>query len=67
VRGYGLPRYGDVENPDVADIQLYGLKTSAGGRCYQKPRFKKSSRRIWKRKERAFAKKYCNGIFEEEY
>jgi hypothetical protein len=24
VRGYGLPRYDDVENPDVADIRLYG-------------------------------------------
>jgi len=67
MRGYGLPRYGDVENPDVVDIRLYGLKTSIGGRRYQKPFAKKCSRRIWKRKERALAKKYCKDAFKEEY
>jgi hypothetical protein len=67
VRGYGLPRCDDVENPDVGDIRTYGLKTSIGGRCYQKPFAKRSSRRIWKRKERAVAKKYCKEVFKEEY
>jgi hypothetical protein len=67
MRGYGLPRYDDVENPDVVDIRLYGLKTSIGGRRYQKPFAKKCSRRIWKRKERALAKKYCKDAFKEEY
>jgi hypothetical protein len=67
MRGYGLPRCDDVENPDVVDIRTYGLKTSTGGRRYQKPFAKKSSRRIWKRKERAVVKKYCKEAFKEEY
>lgn len=60
MKPYGLPRNDDVENPDVADIQLYGLKTSKGGRCYQKPKSKASSRRIWKKKARKEAKRCCD-------
>jgi hypothetical protein len=67
MRGYGLPRHDDVENPDVADIKLYGLKTSTGGRRYQSSSAKKSSRRIWKKRERDLAHEYCKENFKEEY
>jgi hypothetical protein len=53
MKRYGLPRNNDVEHPDVADI------------CYQKPGSKSRSRRIWKKKERREARKYCMIFFEE--
>jgi len=65
MKGYGLPRNNDVEHPDVADICLYGLNTSSGGKCYQKPGSKSRSRRIWKKKERREARKYYMIFFEE--
>jgi hypothetical protein len=53
MKPYGLPKNDDVANPDVGDIQYYGLKTSAGGRDYFKnKRRKAATRRIWKKKER---------------
>jgi len=65
MRGYGLPRDNDVEYPDIADIQLYGLKSCTGndpnGRDFKsttrKAKNRQSSRRIWKKKERLLAKK----------
>jgi hypothetical protein len=57
MKAYGLPRDDDVENPDVADIKLYGLKTSIGGRDYFKNKqAKRNTRRIYKKKERIRAK-----------
>ena len=53
MRGYGLPREDGIEYPDVGDIKLYGLKTSAGGRDYFKNKnAKAATRRIWKKKAR---------------
>lgn len=63
--GYGLPRNDDVANPDVVDIRLYGLKTSIGDKCYQKPYAKISSRRIWKKKERRRAKDEIESIMKD--
>jgi len=60
MRAYGLPRNDDVARPDVADIQFYGLKTSAGGRDYFKNKSRKARvRRIWKKKARRDNKKLC--------
>ncbi len=57
MKPYGVPRNKDVEYPDVGDIKLYGLKTSAGGRDYFKnKRNKASSRRIWKKLARKMNK-----------
>jgi len=53
MKAYGLPRNDDIEYPDVADIQKYGLKTSRGGRDYFKNKKNKdAARRRWKRRER---------------
>ena len=61
MRGYGLPRNNDVEYPDIADIKLYGLKTSAGGKDYFKNKDAKAvSRRHWKRKARREGKAQCD-------
>ena len=69
---YGLPRYPDVEFPDVADIKNYGLKSSIG-RVPKKsgviPSYFKSSvdkrqvRRYWKRRARQAAKKELRQYF----
>ena len=60
MKAYGLPRCDDVENPDVADIKRFGLKTSAGGRDYFKNKDnKKNTRRIWKKKARKYNKDLC--------
>jgi len=53
MKGYGLPRDKDIEQPDVADIKKYGLNTSAGGRDYFKNKMRKNAvRRYWKRRAR---------------
>lgn len=57
MKPYGVPRNKDVESPDVGDIKLYGLKTSAGGKDYfRNKRNKASSRRIWKKLARKLNK-----------
>lgn len=55
MRGYGLPRNDDVANPDIADIQQYGL--SKHGYRFHNPVRKAAARRHWKRTARAVAKK----------
>jgi len=45
--GYGLPRNGDVEFPDKADGNLYGLKGSR-----RRTDAKARARRIWKKAAR---------------
>ena len=54
MKGYGLPRDKDCEEPDVADIHYYGRKSSVGGKDYwkRKRKAKATVRRYWKRKER---------------
>jgi hypothetical protein len=60
--GYGLPRNKNVEYPDIADIQHYGLNTSAGGKRHQKSNKKRRARRLWKKIARRIAKKYCRHL-----
>lgn len=55
MRGYGLPRNDDVKNPDLADIQLYGL--AGHGYKFHNTERKAQSRRLWKKIARAQAKK----------
>lgn len=55
MRGYGLPRNDDVQNPDVSDIQLYGLK--GHGYRFHKAQTKATARRLWKKIERNNAKR----------
>ena len=65
MKPYGLPRTPDIESPDIADIQMYGLKSSAG-RCFKangeyksytrSSKVRKRVRRIWKRRERQHGK-----------
>ena len=65
MKAYGLPRTKDLINPDVADIHQYGLKSSTGKFAKQNGDFngycdsqeKQTSRRRFKRIERANAKK----------
>lgn len=61
MKPYGLPRHKDVEAPDIGDIKVYGLKTSAGGKDYfrGRKRQKAATRRRWKRKARQVNKKLC--------
>ena len=47
MRGFGLPRNDDVQNPDVSDIQLYGLK--GPGHRFHKAQTKATARRLWKK------------------
>ena len=53
MKPYGVPRIKDTEYPDIADIKLFGFKTSIGGKDYFKSKSsKRASRRIWKKKAR---------------
>jgi hypothetical protein len=69
MKPYGVPRVPDVEYPDVADIQKFGLKSSIGRiagkggdiKGYQRPNQKAYSRRIWKKKIRKLANKEIEG------
>ena len=63
--GYGLPRHSNVEFPDIADIQTYGLKSSTGKmpeKCGDYKPYVRSAnnraqtKRYWKRKARSVAK-----------
>jgi hypothetical protein len=65
MRPYGLPRNKDIEFPDVADIQNYGLSSHVGKfreKCgIYKPYIRNtekrnSTRRYWKRTERMVSK-----------
>lgn len=65
MKPYGLPRTLDLESPDIADIQEYGLKSSSGRIFKASGEYKsytrssknrKRMRRIWKRNERQRAK-----------
>ncbi len=64
MKGYGLPRSTDVESPDIADNNTYGLashKTRNPGKggeikATQKSKKKRSARRVYKKRERHRAK-----------
>ena len=45
MHGYGLPRNDDVQNPDVSDIQLYGLR--GHGHRFHKAQTEVNARRWW--------------------
>lgn len=61
---YGQPRLKDIENPDLVDISKFGLKSSKS-RCksksgdiknsFRNSDAKRTTRRIWKKKERQHA------------
>lgn len=66
MKPYGIPRTKDVEYPDVGDIQHYGFKSSVGKfpeKCGDYKPYtrnaanRQSTRRYWKRIERAVAHK----------
>lgn len=65
MKAYGLPRNLDIEFPDLLDIQNYALKTSTGQnrskggdfRGSVKTKNRNSTRRIWKKADRANVKK----------
>jgi hypothetical protein len=60
MKAYGIPRISDAENPDTADCQLYGRKTSLFGGKHTANRGsnkQRASRRVWKKAERQKVKK----------
>lgn len=65
MKAYGVERTLDTENPDIADIAMYGMKTSTGQiigkggdfRGHSKTKTRNIARRRWKRKARAESKK----------
>lgn len=70
MKPYGLPRVIELEQPDVGDIQRFGLKSSAGRikskeyKSYiRKSKKRNEIRRTWKKKERA---KVRSMLFNEE-
>ena len=54
MRGYGLPRNDDVQNPDKGDIRLYAL--SGHGYRFHNANKKRLNRQVWKHVERSKAK-----------
>jgi len=66
MKPYGLPRNHDAEDCDLADIQLYGRKSSKSRiasksgdikNSFRSTKSKAATRRIWKKKARAKFKK----------
>lgn len=60
MKPYGVPRNDDVANPDLGDIQKYGLASHIGNlpgkngeiRSIMSSGNRRRTRRIWKRKAR---------------
>ena len=66
MKPYGIPRVPETICPDIEDIKKFGFATP--DRCSRKDRGKTSSRRIWKKKERARAKnELWRFLYKEEY
>lgn len=74
MKPYGLPRDKDIEDPDVVDIQNYGLNSSTGKfktksgeyKSYIRSTKKRHKTRLFfKRKERLLGKKLCVENIEE--
>jgi len=69
---YGIPRVKDIENPDLADVKNFGLKSSISRirhygeikNSFRNSRIKKQTRRIWKRIARRFNKSLCDKNLE---
>lgn len=68
MKAYGIPGGQGPKCPDVADIHAHGSKSCVGSvkgkggdyrGLHKNKEKKKQTRRIWKRKERAKAKKVC--------
>ena len=74
MKPYGLPRIKDVEFPDVADIQRFGLSSHVGQlanksgtfRSYTKTKRKNQIRRYWKKKIRNLQKNMTKEKVNEE-
>lgn len=73
MRPYGLPRFDNVEWPDAADICFYALKSSVGrfrkkggdfANAHRTSSTKRRTRRIWKKKERAFQRAFVRFEFK---
>jgi len=68
MKPYGLPRFSWLDYPDVEDIHYFGLKSSIGNikrhgefrGIHRNKISKTATRRFWKRKARAKAKKEIN-------
>ena len=56
MKAYGVSRHYALVCPDCVDVTVYGLPSKHGKR---KSKTKRANRRIWKKKERAVAKKLC--------
>lgn len=61
MHAYGIPRVSELNgHPDCVDSQKFAVKTSAArvdSRSNMRSCNKRATRRIWKKKERATAKK----------
>lgn len=71
MKAYGIPRIVDVQWPDVADIQRYGMKSCVGKLAGDEHSYTRSAkkrqavRRYFKRLERQAAKVYIREGMEE--
>jgi len=68
MKPYGIPRHPDIDSPDLADIHLYGLKSSISRipgkngdikNSFRASKNKRNTRRIWKKKARIASKNMC--------
>jgi len=73
MKAYGLPRYIELEGPDLADIKRFGLSSAysrpAGKNGEHKNSFRSSdakrrTRRTWKKRERTNSKVNVREIHE---
>jgi len=74
MKPYGIPRYADVECPDLVDIRRYGLKSSIS-RCigkggdiknsFRSSKLKRQTRRLWKRIDRKLGKQQSIGYIND--
>lgn len=62
MKAYGIPRWMDVAWPDVADIRIFALKTSIGGKArgyHRNKAVKRATRRYFKHCARLEGKAAC--------
>lgn len=62
MKAYGIPRRSDVEFPDKADAEEFGMKSRVQ---QQRAKNKKKVRRSWKKKERARVRSELKKTLEE--
>jgi len=73
MKPYGLPRWKNIEFPDVADIQEFGLKSSAGNlpkkggdihSSFRSSSGKRGTRRVYKKRERLRVKRELESNYD---